>query len=143
MIILGLVALGIGGFFLYPRYNFSDLEDTTIRVSVRIESDEIQIGTKISGRVKWVGIEEGETIIKNQPLVRLENQELDAQLRGAVARINFSKQQELQARLQINAVRSQIEEVNLNLQQSQVDAQSQVAQAQSSVAVNIAQLNEA
>ncbi|MGK7933684.1 MAG: HlyD family secretion protein [Microcystaceae cyanobacterium] len=87
-------------------------------------------------------MKEGESVTRNQLLVRLDNQEIQAQLGGAIASLNFAQQQELQARLQIDAVESQIEEINLNLQQSQVDAQSQVAQAQSSVAVNMAQLNE-
>jgi len=54
----------------------------------------IQIGSKVMGKVAWIGVEKGDKVRKNQPLVRLDDREYRAQadqaqaaLRAAEARL--------------------------------------------------------
>jgi len=39
----------------------------------------IQVGSKIAGRVAWIGVEKGDRVTANQPVVRLEDREFRAQ----------------------------------------------------------------
>jgi HlyD family secretion protein len=41
---------------------------------------EIQVASKVVGRVKWIGVEKGDHVKAGQPIVRLENDEYQAQL---------------------------------------------------------------
>jgi HlyD family secretion protein len=40
----------------------------------------IQVGSKISGRVAWIGVDKGDRVAQNQLVVRLEDREYRAQL---------------------------------------------------------------
>ncbi|WP_143288400.1 HlyD family secretion protein, partial [Calothrix rhizosoleniae] len=121
----------------------STSQEGKILISGRIESDETDIGTKISGTIISVAVDEGEKITKHQKIVQLNDEEIQAQLKGATANLVFAQQQELKARIQINLVKSQILEVQLNFKQAREDTKGQVFQAEASVAANLAQLDEA
>jgi HlyD family secretion protein len=41
---------------------------------------EIQVASKVVGRVKWIGVEKGDHVKEGQPIVRLEDDEYQAQL---------------------------------------------------------------
>ncbi|NEO42650.1 MAG: HlyD family efflux transporter periplasmic adaptor subunit [Moorea sp. SIO4A3] len=140
LMLLGLILAGIA---VSSKYFGSTSQDRTILLSGRLEGDETDIGTKVGGRVNFVAVQEGKEVNKDQNIVRLDDQEIKAQLKGATARLVSAQQQELKARLQINLVESQILEVQLNLKKAQEDTRGQVLQAEASVAANIAQLNQA
>ncbi len=129
--------------YLSSRYLLFPTQDRNILVSGRIEGYETDIGTKVGGKVDLVAVQEGEQVNKDRNLVQLNDEEIQAQLKGATARLVSTQQQELQARLQINLLESQIQEVQLNLKQAQEDTMGQVFQAEASVASSVAQLNEA
>ncbi|NEP35949.1 MULTISPECIES: HlyD family efflux transporter periplasmic adaptor subunit [unclassified Moorena] len=142
-LLLSLLGLSLAGIAVSSKYFLSTSQDRTILLSGRIEADETDIGTKVGGRVNFVAVQEGKEVNKDQNIVRLDDQEIKAKLKGATARLVSAQQQELQARLQINLVESQILEVQLNLKKAQEDTRGQVLQAEASVAANVAQLNEA
>ncbi|NEN96040.1 MAG: HlyD family efflux transporter periplasmic adaptor subunit [Moorea sp. SIO3I7] len=142
-LLLSLLGLILAGIAVSSKYFVSTSQDRTIPLSGRIEGDETDIGTKVGGRVNFVAVQEGKEVNKDQNIVRLDDQEIQAQLKGATARLVSAQQQELKARLQINLVESQILEVQLNLKKAQEDTRGQVLQAEASVAANIAQLNQA
>ena len=137
---LGLLLIGAG---FSSKYFFSFSQDQPLEVSGRIEGYEIDIGAKVGGRVDFVTVREGEQVSKGQVIVKLDDEEIQAQLRGAKARLMSIQQQELQASLQINLLESQIQELRLNLQQAKEDTKGRVSQAEASVAASLAQLNEA
>lgn len=142
-LLLSLLGLSLAGIAVSSKYFVSTSQDRTILLSGRIEGDETDIGTKVGGRVNFVAVQEGKEVNKDQKIVRLDDREIQAQLKGATARLVSAQQQELHGRLQINLVESQILEVQLNLKKSQEDTRGQVLQAEASVAANIAQLNQA
>jgi HlyD family secretion protein len=112
-------------------------------VSGRIEGYETDIGAKVAGRIEAVAVREGDQVRKGQVIVQLDDEQIEAQLKGATARLVSTQQQELQARLQINLLETQIQEQALNLEQAQGDAKGRIFQAESSVAASAAQFNQA
>lgn len=141
LIPLGLLLTGVG---VSTRYFISSPSQAeSLRVSGRIEGYETDIGAKVAGRIDAVAVREGDEVHKGQLIVRLDDAEIQAQLKGADARLDSTQKQQEQARLQINLLESQILENQLNLQQAQGDAKGRIFQAESSVAATQAQLNEA
>ncbi len=142
LIPLGLLLVtGVGVSTWYFLSSSSQTEP--LRLSGRIEGYETDVGAKVAGRVNFVAVREGDTVRQGQLIVRLDDAEIQAQLRGAAARLDSSQKQEEQSRLQINLLESQILENRLNLQQAQGDARGRIFQAESSVAASVAQLNQA
>ncbi|MBW4563546.1 MAG: efflux RND transporter periplasmic adaptor subunit [Mojavia pulchra JT2-VF2] len=141
LIPLGLLLTGIG---ISTSYFISSRSDAnTLRVSGRIEGYETDIGAKVAGRIESVAVREGDQVGKGQVIVKLDDAEIQAQLKGASARVDAAQKQEEQARLQINLLENQILENHLTLQQAQGDAKGRIFQAESSVASSQAQLNQA
>jgi HlyD family secretion protein len=140
LIPLGLVLAGVG---VSTWYFLAPTQVKSLRLSGRIEGYETDIGAKVAGRVASVALREGDEVHKGQVIAQLDDAEIQAQLKGASARLVSTQQQELQARLQINLLESQIQEQELNLQQAQGDAKGRIFQAESSVAASLAQLNQA
>lgn len=137
---LGVViaAAGVSTWYFLSRPQTTDLQ-----LSGRIEGYETDIGAKIAGRVNFVAAREGDQVRRGQVVVRLDDNEIQAQLKGAQARLSAAQQQEQQARLQIQVVGSQIQQAQLTLEQSQDDKQGRIFQAQSTVAATEAQLKQA
>jgi HlyD family secretion protein len=114
-----------------------------LKFSGRLEGYESDIGAKVGGRVQEVTVREGASVKRGEVLARLDDDELQAQLKGAQAQIKAAQQQEENARLQINVLQSQIAEARLRLQQSQGQTQGQVFQSEAQLAAAQAQLNQA
>jgi len=51
----------------------------------------IQVGSKISGRVAWIGVDKGNRVAKDQVIVRLEDREYRAQYEQAVAAVGAAQ----------------------------------------------------
>lgn len=112
-------------------------------VSGRIDGYETDIGAKIPGRVGFVAVREGDRVRKGQVLVRLDDAELQAQLRGSSARIAATEQLVQQVRAQQDVITSQMREGQLSVQQAGTDADGRIAQAESDLAAARAQLDVA
>ncbi|MBD0344820.1 MAG: efflux RND transporter periplasmic adaptor subunit [Coleofasciculus sp. Co-bin14] len=141
LIPLGLVLTGTG----VATWYFLSLPSKTepLHVSGRIEGYETDIGAKVAGRIEFVAVREGDAVRKGQPIVRMDDEQIQAQLKGAAARLDGTQKQEEQARLQINLLENQILEAQIALQQAQGEASGRIFQAESSVASSQAQLDQA
>ncbi|NJL90511.1 MAG: HlyD family efflux transporter periplasmic adaptor subunit [Coleofasciculaceae cyanobacterium SM2_1_6] len=140
MLITTLLLVGIGipaTWYLWAN------RGENLRLSGRIEGYETDVGTKAAGRVVSVAVREGEQVSQGQLLVRLDEAETNAQLQGAIARLNAAQQEELQAQLEIDFIENQIREAELSVTQSQGDSSGRILQAESSLAASEAQLSEA
>ena len=115
----------------------------TVYVSGRIEGYETNVGAKIGGRVDYIAVREGDYVTKGQLIVKISDDDIQAQLRGAEARLLRAHEQEEQSRYQIDVVESQINESELKLTQSKEDTHSQVDQAEAKVAQSKAKLSQA
>ncbi len=114
-----------------------------VKVSGRIEGYETDIGAKTAGRVDYVAVREGDQVHRGQLVARLNDDDIQAQLRGATAQIDQARQQESQYKIGIDVVESQIRQAQLNLQQDKGQARGTIYQAEATVAQNEAQLAQA
>lgn len=135
---LTIAATGLTTWYFLSRPKPADLQ-----LSGRIEGYQTDIGAKIGGRVNYIAVREGDQVKMGQVVARLNDDEIQAQLRGAQARITAAQQQEQQARLQIQVVDSQIQQAQLTLEQSEGEQSGRIFQAQSTVAAAEAQLKQA
>ena len=121
----------------------SQRDKGTLGLSGRIEGYETNVGAKTAGRVDYLAVREGDQVHRGQVIARLDDSEIQAQLRGATAQITASQQRASQTSVGIAVLESQIREAQLNLQQSKGTAQGTIYQAQANVAQNEALLAQA
>jgi HlyD family secretion protein len=117
--------------------------EATLFLSGRIEGYETDLGARIGGTVLEVTVREGQEVQAGQLLVRIDDAEVQAALRGASAGLAAARQRESQAGSQIEVVDSQMRESELNLQQAKLDNQGRVLQARANLATAEAQLSQA
>ncbi|KJH69477.1 lipoprotein [Aliterella atlantica CENA595] len=141
LILLGLLLTGVAVSTWYLLV--SHPQKNVLRVSGRIEGYETDVGAKVGGRIEFVAVREGDEVHQGQIIVKLDDAEIQAQLKGAIARLNATQIQQEEAKLQVNFLQSQILESEISLQQAQGDAKGRIFQAESSVASTQAQLNQA
>lgn len=137
---LGILVVGAG---LSVTYFLSRSPAGKLQLSGRIEGYETDVGAKVSGRVEFVAVREGDPVDDGQVIVRLDDDEVQAQLDEAKAQLASAQQQERQAQLQIEVLQSQIRQAQVSLEQSQGDTAGQVSQAEANLATEQAQLAEA
>lgn len=138
LLICGVVAACIYGWrALHPP------KSSALRVSGRIEGYETNVGAKIGGKVNFIKYREGAKASKGELIVRVSDDDIQAQLRGAEARIRQAEQQQDQAEAQIKVVESQIEEAKIGVHQSREDMQGRILQARATFAASQSQLSEA
>jgi HlyD family secretion protein len=95
--IVAIVLIGMAGQIIYSRANSSVTVDTVrprvenssqsavlVATGYVIAHHKIQVGSKIMGRVAWIGVEKGDHVKKDQVVVRLEDREYKAQYDQAV-----------------------------------------------------------
>ncbi len=134
------VGLAIGGISYGIWTILPKPPETILRVSGRLEVDEVDIGAKTAGRITAILVREGDQTKKGQLVVQMEDEEIPAQLSGLNAQIESARQEELQAKQDIAVADSRIKEANLNVKQAQEDTVGRVSQAQSNVAAAEADL---
>lgn len=85
--LLVLLAVGAAG-YLYWRNAVNDrLPDGIVATNGRIEAEQIEIATKIPGRVTEIRVEEGDMVKAGEVVARLDSVQLEAQLRAAEAQL--------------------------------------------------------
>lgn len=141
LIPLGLIA--IAGISTAIWYVLARPASHDLHVSGRLEGYETDVGAKTGGRVDVITVREGDQVKQGQMLVRISDTEVQAQLRGAEAKVKAAQQQVQQAKFQIANVESQMRESQLNILQAQQDSQGRAYQAASNVATQEAQLKQA
>jgi len=114
-----------------------------LRISGRIEGYEVNVGAKIAGRVEYISNREGEEVKFGQPLVRLSDEDIQAQLRGARARYLEALQSVTESEEQLKNSQDQVDQAKLNVSQAKEDAAGRVDQAIANVAAQKAQYSQA
>jgi HlyD family secretion protein len=70
---------------VHPRLEQSGDSAVLVSTGYVVAHHKIQVGSKISGRVAWIGVEKGDQVKKDQLVVRLEDREYRAQYDQATA----------------------------------------------------------
>lgn len=138
-LVIAVVAAGVYMYFVRQ----SAPPATTLHASGRIEGYETNIGPKIGGRVDFVAAREGELVKLGQPLVKLSDSDVQAQLRGAQSRVLSAQEKAADSQYQLEVVRNQISEAKLLVAQSKEDTVAQVNQAEANVSTANARVSEA
>jgi HlyD family secretion protein len=104
LLVVAAVVVG-GGLFAMNLAGGRAVEVSTVRVTPQADSPEnssaavltaggyvvahhkIQLGSKVMGKVAWIGVEKGDAVKKGQLLVRLEDDEYRARVNEAQARL--------------------------------------------------------
>jgi HlyD family secretion protein len=80
---------------VHPRVESSGQTAVLVATGYVVAHHKIQVGSKIAGRVAWIGVEKGDHVKRDQTVVRLEDSEYRAQFEqarsaydSAVARLN-------------------------------------------------------
>lgn len=139
-ILVGVATLATIGYFGW-RQLVPPPASTVLKVSGRIEADETDIGAKTGGRVSQILVREGDTVKIGQVVAVIEDEEVNQQLQAAIAQVSSARQEEAQARLEINVAESRIQEAQANLTQATEDSQGRVSQAESTMAVSQSQID--
>lgn len=78
----------------YPTQSFTLLNSSGYVVAQR----KAAVASKTTGRMEWIGVEEGSRVVEGQVVARLENKDLEAAVRQAEAGLQNSKAVREQAR---------------------------------------------
>ena len=142
LVVLLLLVLGTISYFAWQFFT-AQADHGKLRVSGRIEGYETNIGAKIGGRVNFIAVREGDFVKVNDMIVRLSDDDIQAQLRGAKARLNKAYASKEQAEEQIGVIKSLVTQSNLNRQQAIEDTKGKIVQAEAQVASAKATLGQA
>ncbi|CAN5149953.1 HlyD family efflux transporter periplasmic adaptor subunit [soil metagenome] len=141
IIVILLVIGGVVAFFLIR--NKPEGKPGWLRLSGRLEGYETNVGAKIAGRIMSISNREGEEVKLGQLLVKLSDEDIQAQLRGANAKFEQAQESIKEAQAQLDASKEQVTQAKLNVSQSRVDAQGRIEQAQANVAAQQADYAQA
>jgi HlyD family secretion protein len=125
------------------RFFVMQSERGKLRVSGRIEGYETNVGAKIGGRVDFIAVREGDFVKAGQLIVRISDDDIQAQLRGAKARLKKAMDSRDQAIEQIGVIKNALAQSQLNKQQSVEDAKGRITQAEAQLAASKANLSQA
>lgn len=91
-----LALLATAGIYLFnPLSDEHALPPGLTAANGRIEAAEIDIATKVAGRIVEVMVHEGDLVKQGQPLARLDSRQLEAQLAAAESAVRQAEQQHL------------------------------------------------
>ncbi len=143
LVVLVIVCLlGSAGWFGCKQFWPQPTDTRAIKVSGRIEGYESNIGPKIGGRVDFMAYREGDQVKKGDVLVKISDDDVQAQLRSAQAKRQRAAALADQAGYQIGVVNNQIDEAKLRVLQSSEDMRAQIDQADANVAQADARVSE-
>lgn len=142
-VLFALLIVVVGSCLYYFFFRQAQAPTTSLHVSGRIEGYETNIGPKMGGRVDFVAKREGELVKRGELLVKISDDDVQAQLRGAEARVLSAQEKASEAHYQLAVVDNQIAEAKVKVAQSQEDTSAQVAQAEANVATAEAKVAEA
>lgn len=85
----------------------------------------IQLGSKVTGRVVWIGVEKGDRVRRGQVLVRLDDREYRAQVEQARGALQAAEARRAQAQTgsrpeEIQQARARLEEAEANLRNAKI-----------------------
>jgi HlyD family secretion protein len=96
-IAVGIVAIGAAGAWYWWQQQKFVLPAGFAKANGRLEAEQVQIATKLAGRIAVVLASEGDMISPGQVVARMDTTQLEAQLQAAKAQVNVAEHQKTQA----------------------------------------------
>ncbi|TMJ14034.1 MAG: HlyD family efflux transporter periplasmic adaptor subunit [Alphaproteobacteria bacterium] len=103
-----LIGLLLAGFMAFQLLSRERMPEGFAAGNGRLEANEIYVSTKFPGRIKEVLVNEGDTVVAGQVVARMDTDELEAQLRQALAQMAEAQQAERVARADVATKQSQV-----------------------------------
>ena len=129
LVVLGIVALAVRLFsssipevqtVRATAVNSSSSGDTVLQAAGYIVAHHtIDVNSKVTGRIAWIGVENGDKVKAGQVLVRLEDQEFRAQVEQARGAVGMAKARLLQ--LQNGSRPEEIDQASANLDEARAN----------------------
>jgi HlyD family secretion protein len=127
MWIVAALVLGVVAILTWRRYGADHEPASLASGNGRIEATEIDVATKIAGRVKEVLVREGDFVTVGQVVARMDTEVLEAQLREARAQLQEMRSMAATARSQL--AQREAEKTSAQAAISQREAERAAAQA--------------
>jgi len=128
---------------LLRLFSLGKPDATTVVGNGSIEGTEVIIGSKISGRVSSVTVDDGSTVSRGSLLATMDSDELRARVRQADSQILAAQSLVVQASAAVDELRRQAEESRTSVVYSSATVQAAIAAAQASTAEAIARTAQA
>ncbi|MBZ0187833.1 MAG: efflux RND transporter periplasmic adaptor subunit [Candidatus Obscuribacterales bacterium] len=140
LLVMALVILGTLGWHFFGQ----PVEpENQVFVSGRIEGYETDVAAKIGGRVETVLFREGDLVKKDTLVATLTDDDIQAQLRQASARLVADESIVDQRMKNQEVMTSMIKQSELQLSQSKEDVSAQIDQNEANIAQVVAELSQA
>ncbi len=137
-VVIIVVVLGLGAYWLVNR---ASAQEQGLKASGTIEATDVTISPEIGGRVVEVPVTDGDAVSKDQPVVRLDDTLLQAQLKQVEANIQAVQAQQRAAQAQQHAAQANYDLLKSGPQAEQIQAaQEAVKTAEANAAAAQAQL---
>ena len=87
VLVVVIAALGAGGYWYWRQRQAGTLPDGIAGMNGRLEADQVDVSTKMAGRVIEILVREGDFVEAGAVVARMDRAELDAQIAGAEAQV--------------------------------------------------------
>lgn len=109
---------GAVGFVAWQRFRGPALPDSIAVANGRIEAEQVQIATKLAGRVSQVLADEGQTVEAGAVVARMDATELEHELHAAEAQVRRAEKARVQAEASIAQRKSERKYAQQELQRA-------------------------
>ena len=149
--ILFLIIIVVGLVLYFLLKTKGEKNKNQISASGTIEITEVEISSKLSGRIEKLWVNEGDSVTKEQVLIELEKKELQAQLKQAEAAYQVSLAQLSQSRSSSDNLKTNLERIKelfkagstTQQQLDDLETKYQVAKEQLNSATHLVKQNDA
>jgi HlyD family secretion protein len=120
------IGIGVAALIFYFYLRDQNVEPPSIKVSGNIETTEVDLGFKISGRIVQIFVREGDWVGKGKVIARLDDEDL--RQRFELARATLRSSQVRLEKLLAGSRPEEVKEAEANLQQAQFDFENKKTQ---------------
>ncbi len=108
IVALSLLLMAVGGYVLWSNHNANGLPPGIAYGNGRIEAVQVDVASKLAGRVKDILVREGDLVEAGQTLARIDITELKAQRLRALADVASAESQVAAAQAQVTMAKAQL-----------------------------------
>jgi HlyD family secretion protein len=106
-LLVSVLAAG-GGYYCWKEESVSRLPDGIVEANGRIEADQVELATKMAGRLSGVFISEGEFVHTGDVVARMDDAQIVAQIHIAEAEVKLAEQAKIEANAVIGQRKSEL-----------------------------------
>jgi HlyD family secretion protein len=115
------IAIGVGAWLIWQYFQPKGLPEGFASGNGRIEGTEVDVATKLAGRVAEILVNEGDFVTADQVVARMDTAVLEAQLAQAKAQLRQAENAQNTAALTVNLRESEKTTANATVDQRQAE----------------------